>query len=83
MLNDIFIELSICFKSADGITQSVILKLKPVKQSTKSKISPLQAVSSWTTLHGVYIKYKILIYLELKQSEDNKSGRTKLNFENN
>jgi len=34
-----------CRKVLDGITQSVILKA--VKQNTK--ISPLQAVSSWTT----------------------------------
>jgi len=60
------------------LDQSVILKA--VNKALKTKISPLQAVSSRTPLQAGLHKNKILVYLELKKREDNKSGRAKFIF---
>jgi len=48
------VEYQFASKVVNKIIQSVILKV--VKQSTKSKLSHLQAVLSWATPQGVCIK---------------------------
>jgi len=80
-----FRELSICFKSVwwdhqERNIKSIKTNIKILLKALKTKIPPLQAVSSWTTLQGVYIKN--IIYLELKQRKDHKSGRAKIKKKN-
>jgi len=49
-----------------------------VKQSTKNKDITPTGYFVLDDSSGVYIKNELLVYLELKQRENNKSGRAKI-----